>query len=228
MISGSRAHPLLISGYWTFLDFALAVIPVDIVWKLQLNKSKKFLLSLLLSMGIFAGIAAAVKTSKIPITVHAKSDITWQTVELLMWNGIEMNVIVIAACIPTLRPLCLLIFNHPSASQYGRPSLGRQRPSYRKQPNSHGSSSNQSNIPFTPTDGRYLKKNTTIKTRVVERKHNNSMVGDDSIVLVKEPEAGGRDDEGEERDIDCEWGHTNEITVPLKTISPMKGERRNR
>lgn len=42
----------VLSGYWAFLDFALAFIPVDIVWKLQLKKSKKLLLSLLLSMGV--------------------------------------------------------------------------------------------------------------------------------------------------------------------------------
>lgn len=39
-------------GYWAFLDFALAFIPIDMVWKLQLNLKKKFLLSCLLGMGV--------------------------------------------------------------------------------------------------------------------------------------------------------------------------------
>ena len=39
-------------GYWAFLDFALALIPVDIVWKLQLSTRKKVLLTLLLGMGV--------------------------------------------------------------------------------------------------------------------------------------------------------------------------------
>ena len=48
-----RGHVLTLTpGYWAFLDFALAFVPVDIVWKLQMRKSKKFLLSLLLSMGV--------------------------------------------------------------------------------------------------------------------------------------------------------------------------------
>ena len=85
------------AGYWAFLDFALAVIPVDIVWRLQLSTQKKLLLTLLLSMGVLcvidlllqschikadwslvqsAGVCAAVKTSKVPITVKAKTDIT--------------------------------------------------------------------------------------------------------------------------------------------------------
>lgn len=48
----SCTHHFIASGYWAFLDFALAFVPVDIVWKLQMKKSKKFLLSLLLSMGV--------------------------------------------------------------------------------------------------------------------------------------------------------------------------------
>ena len=84
---------MLSSGYWAFLDFALAFIPIDMVWKLQMDRQKKFWLSCLLGMGVLcvytlhygsnkltkcsAGIAAAVKTSKVPITVKAAdSDIT--------------------------------------------------------------------------------------------------------------------------------------------------------
>ena len=40
------------SGYWAFLDFALALIPIDIVWKLKLDYKRKFLLSCLLGMGV--------------------------------------------------------------------------------------------------------------------------------------------------------------------------------
>lgn len=84
------------SGYWAFLDFALAFIPIDMVWKLQMNWQKKFWLSCLLGMGVLcvyitiigsnlltqcsAGTAAAVKTSKVPITVKAaSSDITCES-----------------------------------------------------------------------------------------------------------------------------------------------------
>lgn len=43
---------LIIASYWAFLDFALAFIPVDIVWKLQLSLQKRLLLTLLLGMGV--------------------------------------------------------------------------------------------------------------------------------------------------------------------------------
>lgn len=100
---------LVIASYWSLLDFLLALFPLPLILSLRLPLARKLLLSLLLSMGIFAGIAAAIKTSKVPISVKGKRDFTWQTVELLLWNGIEMNLIIIAACIPTLRPVFLVL-----------------------------------------------------------------------------------------------------------------------
>ena len=43
---------MLSPGYWAFLDFALAFVPIDMVWKLQINRQKKFWLSCLLGMGV--------------------------------------------------------------------------------------------------------------------------------------------------------------------------------
>lgn len=118
---------LVIASYWTLLDFVLALFPIPLILTLHLPLARKLLLCLLLSMGIFAGIAAAIKTSKVPISVKGKRDITWQTVELLLWNGIEMNVIIIAACIPTLRPVFLVLLRRPEAREFddGQFSDGR-------------------------------------------------------------------------------------------------------
>ena len=67
---------------------------------------KKIGLSLLLGLGVFAAVCAAIKTSYLP-TLTAESDFTWLTVGLLEWNVVEVNVIIIAACIPVIRPLFL-------------------------------------------------------------------------------------------------------------------------
>ncbi|CAO1605853.1 hypothetical protein XANCAGTX0491_009358 [Xanthoria calcicola] len=142
----------VIASYWAFLDFALATIPVDIIWKLQLSRKKKVGLvyfcppvscqyysfrtkrSNPYSCLNSAGICAAVKTSKIPITVRGQIDITWTT-ELLMWGGIEMNVIIVAACIPTLRPLVLVLLGRPSGSQYRNGASSRRSYSQHLGPN---------------------------------------------------------------------------------------------
>ncbi|KAL8772198.1 MAG: hypothetical protein Q9194_004682 [Teloschistes cf. exilis] len=110
-------YDIVIAGYFAFLDFFLAILPVDIVWKLQMARKKKLLLCALLGMGIFAGVCAAIKTSQLR-TVTAKTDITWKTAEYLLWNALEVNIIIIAACIPTLRPLFLVLFRRAGAEAY--------------------------------------------------------------------------------------------------------------
>ena len=61
-------------------------------------------LVLLLGFGVLAAIAAAIKTSKIPL-LAIYSDTTRDTLSVLTWAGTECCIIIVAACIPTLRPL---------------------------------------------------------------------------------------------------------------------------
>ena len=67
---------------------------------------KKVGLAGLMGLGVFAGACAIKKTLKIP-ELTARSDFTWETVDLLIWTGSEVFTIVLAACIPTIRPLFL-------------------------------------------------------------------------------------------------------------------------
>ncbi|KAL8711874.1 MAG: hypothetical protein Q9220_003818 [cf. Caloplaca sp. 1 TL-2023] len=139
-------YDIVIAGYFAFLDFALAILPVDIIWKLQIATKKKLLLCALLGMGIFAGVCAAIKTSQLR-TVTSRTDITCnfprsllrlvlangpqgKLAEYLLWNALEVNVIIIAACIPTLRPLFLVVFKRAGAEVY-------LKKSYRMTPKTH-------------------------------------------------------------------------------------------
>ncbi|KAF6220469.1 hypothetical protein HO133_002901 [Letharia lupina] len=115
---GKCPHPKKINDldvalacWFVFVDFALAIFGITMIWNLQLNKRKKAGLSALLGLGFFAGICAAVKTSYLPtLTVH--SDFSWITVDLLIWNALEVNVIIFAACLPTLRPIFKTLFDN--------------------------------------------------------------------------------------------------------------------
>lgn len=204
---------LVIASYWAFLDFALAFIPVDIVWKLHLSTQKKLLLTLLLGMGVFAGVCAAVKTSKVPITVKAKTDITWQTIELLMWNGIEMNVIIIAACIPTLRPIFLILLKRPGADNFRASVRERGRSSYYYRTSDSEESkktTTRSSAPSKAFDNR-ASRAITGSTEAINKKSSN----DGGVVLQLESrEVGSRDEEIEEGD----WGHAHGFGIPMTGI----------
>ena len=141
------------------MDFILAGLPIFIVRKLQLSRQKKVGLAVILGMGVFAGICAAIKTSKLG-GLSARSDFTWVTVTLLIWNGNEIMAIIIAACIPTLRPLFLDVVHRfrsvVSKTKTKHSSYGASEPgSYQLKKFSAGTGSRKLRSQGSSQDGIY-------------------------------------------------------------------------
>ena len=84
-------------------DFIVALLPVPLVWQLQLNLRSKISLIFVLSLGIFAAIAAIVKAG-IQKIILADPDPFVQD-RFTLWRFIELDVGIIAACLPALKPL---------------------------------------------------------------------------------------------------------------------------
>ncbi|KAL8671648.1 MAG: hypothetical protein Q9168_003854 [Polycauliona sp. 1 TL-2023] len=145
----------VLAGYWAFLDFALAIIPVDIIWKLQLSTKKKVGLSLLLSAGL--------------------------TIELLMWGGIELNVIIIAACIPTLRPLVLVLLGRPGGSQYRNGASSRRSYPQHLRPNGSNLLRNPNSQNSGMTPNKAFDSTTELHTITGDRSKKNTIMVDREI-----------------------------------------------
>ena len=111
-------------GWLAFIDLALALLPITVIWNLRLDWHKKLGLSILMGLGVFAFICAVIKTSKLP-ELNARADITFITVSLWIWTANETNVIILAASIPTLRPLYLTVFNRPGSEHYRNKDFGQ-------------------------------------------------------------------------------------------------------
>ncbi|KAF2036233.1 hypothetical protein EK21DRAFT_106337 [Setomelanomma holmii] len=84
-------------------DFLLALLPVPLIWRLQLNIRTKFSLIAILSLGLFACVAGIMKATynKTILTdirrfIHDRYS---------MWNFIELDIGIIAASPPALKPL---------------------------------------------------------------------------------------------------------------------------
>jgi hypothetical protein len=84
-------------------DVLFAVLPIPVVWRLQANIRTKLTLCFVLSLGIFACIASIVKTVK-QATALADPDWVFHD-EFFMWNNIEFCIGILAASLPSLRPL---------------------------------------------------------------------------------------------------------------------------
>ena len=127
--SMSKPSPLccrmltIMVGWLAFIDLALALLPITIIWNLQMDWHKRVGLSTLMGLGVFAFICAVIKTSKLP-ELNARADITFITVSLWIWTANETNVIILAASIPTLRPLYLTVFNRPGSEIYRKNDFG--------------------------------------------------------------------------------------------------------
>ncbi|GFF32528.1 hypothetical protein IFM58399_03242 [Aspergillus lentulus] len=90
-------------------DLMTLILPIKLCWSLQTTLKQKVLLCLVLAMGSFACVIAIVRIVTMMPFVHSM-DFTWYKVTLAKWAMVEINVGIICACLPVLRPLLLRIF----------------------------------------------------------------------------------------------------------------------
>ncbi|KAF2174499.1 hypothetical protein K469DRAFT_541752, partial [Zopfia rhizophila CBS 207.26] len=107
-VSGVCWNRFIVVGFGIFsgaysgaMDILLAILPVTLMWNLQLERKKKIGVCVSMSLGVFAGIAAAIKTSN--ISIKPRKDITFDTAGLFIWAASEAAVTVVATSIPYLR-----------------------------------------------------------------------------------------------------------------------------
>jgi hypothetical protein len=98
-----RAITLTCTVITIVTDLLVALLPIPLVWQLQLNLRAKISLIFVLSLGIFAAIAAIVK-AEIQKTILANPD-PFVHDRFTVWRFIEFDVGIIAASLPALRPL---------------------------------------------------------------------------------------------------------------------------
>ncbi|KAL9092297.1 MAG: hypothetical protein Q9165_004471 [Trypethelium subeluteriae] len=90
------------SGLGVVTDFMTATIALFIISKLQMRKSEKITVSIILGLGYLVAICSIVKTVTIKWT---PKDYTWDNVPVSISGNVEFFGGIIVACIPTLRPL---------------------------------------------------------------------------------------------------------------------------
>ncbi|KAK4459467.1 hypothetical protein QBC42DRAFT_231687 [Cladorrhinum samala] len=89
--------------YSAVMDVALAFLPWKFLWELQMSRKEKIGVVVAMSMGVFAGAAAAIKSSTF-LGFNQNADPT-ASVPLVIWGNAEAAICIIAASIPILRAL---------------------------------------------------------------------------------------------------------------------------
>ncbi|KAM0563044.1 hypothetical protein ACHAPJ_001888 [Fusarium lateritium] len=98
-----------IGAYSAATDFILALLPWAMLWNLNMKNKEKFGVAVAMSLGVFAGAIAVIKCTKLKANATSV-DPTFDVGELLLTACAENALIIMAACIPTLRPMLRKVF----------------------------------------------------------------------------------------------------------------------
>ncbi|KAF5694243.1 integral membrane protein [Fusarium denticulatum] len=89
------------AGINILTDLVVAILPLPVIWRLNLRRSQKIALSAVFGLGCFS-IALAIVRIK---WVETWSFITWDIVRPQLWALAEVTSALVCACIPTFKPL---------------------------------------------------------------------------------------------------------------------------
>lgn len=104
-------------------DLLLAlVIPIPMLWHLNVNRRTRLSLIFALSLGAFACAAAFVKTGFL-VNYGKTGDWLWDSRDISIWTVMECNTGIIAGSLPALRPIFKKVLG--SALGYGNASSGK-------------------------------------------------------------------------------------------------------
>lgn len=87
-------------------DIVLTVLPILILMKLNMELRTRVALCVILGLSFFAGVACIVKTIELR-ALGDRLDFTYSTANFVIWFTVEQYIVIIAASIPTIRPLAL-------------------------------------------------------------------------------------------------------------------------
>ncbi|KAF2475277.1 uncharacterized protein BDR25DRAFT_382215 [Lindgomyces ingoldianus] len=102
-----------IVDFWRWISFPniltdviMLVLPLPVVWSLHVSRKDKLALTLIFLTGGI-GLVTSIIRFAIFFDVSALKDGTFVSAELATWSLVEPGIYLLAACLPTLRPLVL-------------------------------------------------------------------------------------------------------------------------
>ncbi|EHA23249.1 hypothetical protein ASPNIDRAFT_207175 [Aspergillus niger ATCC 1015] len=84
-------------------DFTLGLLPIFLVWKLQMSRQTKAALAGILSLGCIASAGVIVRIPFLP--TYKDTEFLYATTQISIWSNVEAGLGITAGCLVTLRPL---------------------------------------------------------------------------------------------------------------------------
>ncbi|KAF7597609.1 hypothetical protein BBP40_000087 [Aspergillus hancockii] len=156
-------------------DFVFATLPVFMFYKVQVNKRTRVSLMGILSLGYFACAAGIVKTV-LQSQLFDEPD-PYRDCQYLIWNCVELNVGIIAASFPTIKPLVKSLIGTTISFTSGGRSGKRHGQGYHAQ-SSYIMHSLQHNNRTGNADGKY-----SVQVGTTEQDHGSDGGSEENLTL---------------------------------------------
>ncbi|KAK4132203.1 hypothetical protein BT67DRAFT_386262 [Trichocladium antarcticum] len=105
-------------------DVTFALLPIPMLWNVQMNWRVKTAVAGILSLGLFAAVSAIVKITFLS-NYGEHGDFLYDSSDLTIWTTIEICAAIIAASIPALKPLFKTLLDSASARAHHYGSMYR-------------------------------------------------------------------------------------------------------
>ncbi|KAK6360014.1 hypothetical protein TWF696_001135 [Orbilia brochopaga] len=96
------------AGLNIFTDFSIAILPLPVIIQLNMPKRQKIPLMFIFALGFFICIVSILRL-RFLIILSRSMDPTWDQPATAYWSAIEMNISIVCACLPALKPLVSLV-----------------------------------------------------------------------------------------------------------------------
>ncbi|KAF9889994.1 hypothetical protein FE257_006674 [Aspergillus nanangensis] len=175
------------AGINILTDLIILVMPLPLLMRLNLNPKRRWALVGIFLTGTFASAASIVRLNALYIYTVTK-DVSYDAIYILLWSQIEVNVAIISASAPSLRPLFSSVFRGSSHSRgravssipYG--AYGTNGSNYRRttiKTNAHGA------IELSSRDDENLRDVSRSRERVGDDNSVRGLITGDGVNIVK-------------------------------------------
>ncbi|KAK5265957.1 hypothetical protein LTR99_004856 [Exophiala xenobiotica] len=94
------------AGFNTLTAIVIWILPIPLIKGLHLPKRQKHWLVMVFALGVFTCLASGLRIRALNLGVkHSEFDTSYFYPEVAAWSSLEINVGIICACLPTLKPI---------------------------------------------------------------------------------------------------------------------------
>lgn len=109
-------------------DFTFALLPIFLVWNLNMSSNTKLMLIPILGMACVASVAVLCRMAY--VMDFKNPDFLWATLDIAIWSDVEQGLGITAGSLATLRPLYRLLATRLGFSTTGGDESGKNTPQW--------------------------------------------------------------------------------------------------